>query len=142
MKSQEDMNQLNHQNEQNLHRQKGKAGLGYKEEGETSKQGTQKPTCNHCDKLGHTSNKCWSNGKEKFNGKCYNCSQHVHKANECKEKPKFEGNCHKCKNMVIRHSNANPNHSIQLNNLLKLYFDGTTIPGADVTIVENMDILA
>ena len=35
--------------------------------------------------------------KEKFNGKCYNCSQHGHKANECKEKPKFEGKCHKCK---------------------------------------------
>ena len=46
------------------------------------------------------------------------------------------------KSMVIRHSNANPKHSIQLNNLLKLYLDGTTIPSADVTIVENMDILA
>ena len=45
------------------------------------------------------------------------------------------------KSMVIRHSNANPNHSIQLNNLLKLYLDGTTIRGADVTIVENMDTL-
>ena len=45
------------------------------------------------------------------------------------------------KSMVIRHSNANPKHSIQLNNLLKLYLDGTTIPGADVTIVENMDTL-
>ena len=32
MKSQVDMNQLNQQNEQNLHRQKGKAGLGYNEE--------------------------------------------------------------------------------------------------------------
>ena len=46
------------------------------------------------------------------------------------------------KSMVIRHSSANPNHSIQLNNLSKLYSDGTTTPGADVTIVENMDILA
>ena len=45
------------------------------------------------------------------------------------------------KSMVIRHSNENPNHSIQLNNLLKLYLDETTIPGADVTIVENMDTL-
>ena len=45
------------------------------------------------------------------------------------------------KSMVIRHSNANPKHSIQLNNLLKLYLDGTKIPGADVTIVENMDTL-
>ena len=45
------------------------------------------------------------------------------------------------KNMVIRHSNVNPNHSIQLNNLLKLYLDETTIPGVDVTIVDNMDIL-
>ena len=32
MKSQADMTQLNHLSEQNLHRQKGKAGLGYKEE--------------------------------------------------------------------------------------------------------------
>ena len=74
MKSQANMNQLN---EKNLHRQKGKVGIGYKEEGESSKQGSQKnprPTCNHCGKLVHTSNKCWSNGKEKFNGKCYNCN--------------------------------------------------------------------
>ena len=62
LKSQEDMNQLNQQNEQNLHRQKGKVGLGYnEEEGESSKQGAkrnQKSTCNHCGKIGHTSNKC------------------------------------------------------------------------------------
>ena len=48
MKFQVDMNQLNQQNEQNLHRQKGKVGLGYnEEEGESSKQGArrnQKPT--------------------------------------------------------------------------------------------------
>ena len=69
MKSQADMNQLN---EQNLNRQKGKVGIGYKEEGESSKQGAQKnqrPTCNHYGKSGHTLNKCLSNGKEKFNGK-------------------------------------------------------------------------
>ena len=99
MKSQVDMNQLNQKNEKNLQRQKGKAGLGYnEEEGESSKQGAKrnkKPTCNQCGKIGHTSNKCWSNGKEKFNGKCYNYNQHAHKANECKEKPKFEGKCHK-----------------------------------------------
>ena len=45
----------------------------------------------------HTSNKCWSNGNEKFNRKCYNCNQHGHRANEYKEKPKFQGKCHKCK---------------------------------------------
>ena len=45
------------------------------------------------------------------------------------------------KGMVIRHSSANPNHSIQLHNLSKPYSDETTTPGADVTIVENMDIL-
>ena len=48
IKSQADMNQLNQQNEQNLHRQKDKDGLGYKEEGESSKQGeqrNQRPTC-------------------------------------------------------------------------------------------------
>ena len=101
LKSQEDMNQLNQQNEHNLHRKKWKARLGYnEEEGESSKQGAtrnQRPTCNNCGKIGHTSNKCWSNGKEKFNGKCYNCNKHGHKANECKDKPKFEGKCHKCR---------------------------------------------
>ena len=79
---------------------KGKVGIGYKEEGESSKQGAQKnkkPTCSHCGKIGHTSNKCWSNGKEKFNGKCYDCNQHGLRDKECKEKPRFEGNCHKCK---------------------------------------------
>ena len=72
MKSQADMNQLN---EQDLYRQKGKERIGCNEEGESFKQGAQKnqiPTCNHCGKIGLTSNKCWSNGKEKFNGKCYN----------------------------------------------------------------------
>ncbi|MFA1068223.1 hypothetical protein ACDI57_27765 [Klebsiella pneumoniae] len=82
MKFQVDMNQLN---EQSHYRQKGKVGIGYIEEGESSKQGAQKnqrPTCNHCGKIGHTSNKCWSNGKAKFNKKCYKCKQHGHKANE------------------------------------------------------------
>ncbi|GLJ46017.1 hypothetical protein SUGI_0969160 [Cryptomeria japonica] len=97
MKSQTDLDQLN---EQNLHKQKGKAGLGYNEEGESSEQGSQRnqrPTCNYCGKTGHTSNKCWSNGKTRFKGKCYSCNQHGHKASECKEKPKFEGKFHKCK---------------------------------------------
>ena len=73
------MDQLNQLNEKNLYRQKGKAGIGYKEEGESSKQGAQKnkkPTCSHYGKRGNTSNKCWNNGKEKFNGKCYNCNHH------------------------------------------------------------------
>ena len=99
MKSQTDMNQLNQQNEQNLHRQKDKAGLGYKEEGESSKQGgqrNQRPTCNHCVKIGHTSNKCWSNGKEKFNIKCYNYNKYRHRESECKEKYKFEGKFYSC----------------------------------------------
>ena len=68
MRSQVDMDQLNQLNEQNLYRQKGKIGIRYKEEGESSKQDAQKnkkPTCNHCGKIGHTSNKCWSNGREK-----------------------------------------------------------------------------
>ncbi|GLJ17629.1 hypothetical protein SUGI_0306990 [Cryptomeria japonica] len=50
MKSQTDLDQLN---EQNLHKQKGKAGLGYNEEGESSEQGSQRnqrPTCNYCEK--------------------------------------------------------------------------------------------
>ncbi|GLJ27407.1 hypothetical protein SUGI_0538050 [Cryptomeria japonica] len=48
MKTQTDLDQLN---EQNLHKQKGKAGLGYNEEGESSEQGSQRnqrPTCNYC----------------------------------------------------------------------------------------------
>ena len=96
MKSQADINKFN---EKSHYRQKGKARIGYTKEGESSKQGAQKnqrPTCNHYGKIGHTSNRCWSNEKEKFNGKCYNCNQHGHKANECKEKPKFEGKGHKC----------------------------------------------
>ena len=97
MKSQFDMNKLK---EKNLYRQRGKVGIGYKEDGESSKQGAQrnkKPTCNHYGKIGHTSKKCWSNRKRKFNEKCYNYNQHGHRANECKEKPKFEGKCYKCK---------------------------------------------
>lgn len=42
MKSQTNMTQLNQLSEQNLHRQKAKSRLGYKEEGETSKQGAQR----------------------------------------------------------------------------------------------------
>ena len=38
MKSQADMDQLNQKNEQNLYRQKGKAGIGYKKDDESSKQ--------------------------------------------------------------------------------------------------------
>ena len=58
IKSQQNMNQLH---EQNLHKKKWKEGLGYKDESESSKQGAQrnqKPTCNYCGKIGHTSNKC------------------------------------------------------------------------------------
>ena len=58
MKSQEDINQLN---DKSHYRKKGKVGIGYIEEGESSKQGTQKnqrPTFSHCGKIGHTSNKC------------------------------------------------------------------------------------
>ena len=91
------MNQLN---EKIYYRQKGKVGIRYIEESESSNQGAQKNqrlTCSHYGKIGHTSNKCWSSGKAKFNGKCYNCNQHGHRPNKCKEKPKFEGKCHKCK---------------------------------------------
>ena len=72
-------------NEQSHYRQKGKVGIWYIEEDESSKQGAQKnqrPTCSHCDKIGHTSNQCWINGKEKFNGKCYYWNQHGHRANQ------------------------------------------------------------
>ena len=57
MRSQEDMDQLKQLNEKNLYRKKGKVEIGYKEEGESSKQGAQKkqkPTCNHYGKIGHT----------------------------------------------------------------------------------------
>ena len=91
------MNQLN---EKIQYRHKGKVGLGYIEEGESSQQGAKKkkrPTCNHCGKIGHTSKKFQSNGKEKLNGKWYSCNKHGHRESECKEKPKFKGKCHNCK---------------------------------------------
>ena len=69
------MNQLNQKSHQ---RPKGTTRLGYTKKSESSKQGTQKnqrPTCSHYGKIGHTSNKCQKNGKEKFNGKCYNCNK-------------------------------------------------------------------
>ena len=97
MKSQEDMNQLN---EQGHFRQKGKVGIRYTKEAKSSKhwaQKNKKPTCSHCGNIGHTSKKCWSNGKAKFNGKCYNYNQRGHRANEWKDKPKFEGKYHKYK---------------------------------------------
>ena len=70
MKSQVDMNQLN---EQSHYRQTRKARIGCIEESESSKKGAQKnqrPTCNRYGKIGYTSNRCWSNGKEKLNVKC------------------------------------------------------------------------
>ena len=42
MKSQAHINQLNQLNDKNLYRKKGKARLGYKDEGESSKQATQR----------------------------------------------------------------------------------------------------
>ena len=54
MKSQAKMDQLNKKIQ---YRQKGKVGIGYIEEGESSKKGAQKnqrPTCSHCAKIGHT----------------------------------------------------------------------------------------
>ena len=89
---------MNHLIDKTKFKHHGNTRLGY--QGESSQQGAQKnqkSTCNHCGKIGHTSNKFWSNGKAKFNGKCYNCIHHGHRANECKEEPKFEGKCHKCK---------------------------------------------
>ena len=53
MKSQAEMNWLN---EKNLYRHKGKVGIGYKEKGESSKQGAQnnqRSTCNHYGKIDH-----------------------------------------------------------------------------------------
>ena len=90
MKSQESMNELDRKIQS---KHKGTTGSGFTDEGESSQQGAQKnkrPTCSHFGKIGHTSNKCWSNGK------CYNCSKHGHRASECKDKSKFEGKCFNC----------------------------------------------
>ena len=54
MKSQESMNQLN---EKSQYTHKGKVGIGYTKEGESSQQGAQKkkrPACNHYGKTRHT----------------------------------------------------------------------------------------
>ena len=59
-----------------------------------------------------------------------------------KRNQNLKENVTSARNKVIRHLNANPNHLIQLNNLSKQYLVGTTILGAYVTIVENMDTLA
>ena len=93
--------------------------------GESSKQcakSNKKPTCNHYGKIGHTSNKCWSNGKEKFNGKCYNYNQHGHKANECKEKTKFEGKCHKCNKQGHKASECRSKPITPVEQLVKAMF--------------------
>ena len=61
MRSKESMNQLTKKTQSRLI---GKIGLGQTDQGESSQQGAQKnkmPTCNNCGKIGHTSNKCWSN---------------------------------------------------------------------------------
>ena len=95
-KSQESMNELDKQIQS---RHKGTTSLGFTNEGESSKQGAQKnkgTTCTHCGKTWHISNKCWSNGKPKLNGKCYNCNKNGHSASECKNKSKFESKCFNC----------------------------------------------
>ena len=89
LNSQKNMNRLIEQIQFKHH---GKIGLGYTYQGESSQKSAQKnkkPTCNHCDKLGNTSNKCWSKRKSKFNGKCYSCNKHGHRESECTKKPKF-----------------------------------------------------
>lgn len=97
IKSHEIMNQLN---EQSQFRHKGKDGIRYLEEGESSQQGAKKskrPTCSCFHEIGNTSNKCQSSGKLKFNGKCYNFNEHAHNASECKEKPNLKVKFHSCK---------------------------------------------
>ena len=110
MKSQADMNQLH---EQNLHKQKGKEGIGYKGEGESSKQGTQnnpRPTCNHCGKIGHTSNKCWSNGKSKFNGNATTIINMVTSLMNAKRNQNLKVTIINARNMDTRHHNAKQRH--------------------------------
>lgn len=56
--------------------------MGYIEPRESSQQGGQnnkRTTWNHCGKIGHTSNKCWSNGNSNFNEKYYSCNKHGHR---------------------------------------------------------------
>ena len=56
----------------------------------------KRPTCNNYGKIGHTSKKCWCNGKSNFNGKCYSCNKLGHRESECTKKPRFEGKCFNC----------------------------------------------
>ena len=137
MKSQANMNELN---EKNLYRWKGKLWIGYIEEGESSKQGAQKnqrPTCNYCGKIGHKSNKCWSNRKEKFNAKCYSYNKHGNREIKCKEKPNFEG-----KYQIARQQDTNLlRYWIHQNILWKQYLGGTTTHGVDATTMVNLGTL-
>ena len=110
MKSQANMNQLN---EQSHHKQKGKTGIGYTKEGESSKQGVQKnqrPTCNHCGKIGHTSKKCWSNRKAKCNGKCYSCRSMVIEKGNVKRNQDLKENVTNSRNMDTSHQNTKPRY--------------------------------
>ena len=119
LNSQERMNLLIQKTQFRHH---GKTGLGYIDQSESSHQGAQKnnkPTCNHCGKLGHTSNKWWRKGKSKFNGKCYSCNKNRHKVSECIEKPKFKENSLSVTNKVTNHQNVEPRNGALLKNQLK-----------------------
>ena len=64
----------------------------------------KRPTCTHCRKIVHTSNKCWSNEKPRFNGKFYNYNKHAHRASECTKKIEFKGKCFNCNKKVHKSS--------------------------------------
>ena len=78
-------------NNQFQNRHKEKIGLGYVEHNDSSKSENKKgtnPTCTYCGKIRHTTKRCWSNEKEKINGKCFNCGKQGNRAFECIEAPK------------------------------------------------------
>ena len=60
--------------------------------------------------------------KKKFNGKCYNCNQHDHRENECKEKLRFEGKCHKCKKYGHKSSKCKTNIENLAEQIVKAIF--------------------
>ena len=141
MRSQTSMDQLV---ELSQHRHKGKVGLGYTKQGESSLQGAQnnrRPTCNHCGKEGHTSKKIGAmESQSLMKNVTIVTSMDIEKVN-AQRKLSLKENVLHATNKVINLQSAETRIGILLNNLLKQYLVGITTLGVDVIYVESMDTL-